>query len=332
MKHMKSFIKYPGGKQKELPLINKYKPKVIGRYFEPFLGGGSVFFDIGIKKTYINDFSSDLIALYVLVKNNNLKFKQILLDLNCAWKELENDDYSMFKDLGISKISFDNYFQKMMDKKNATIKKLNNEGLKISSKDLDDFLLTSKKSAFYMAIRDIYNQRTNDLLHIAAFYFIREYCYSSMFRFSKKGNFNVPYGGKSYNYKYISNKIEYMFSCELQNYMKNTKIYCEDFEKFINSFDMNQSDFIFLDPPYDSDFSTYDLNPFDKKEQIRLCECLKNVKAKWMLIIKKTDFIVNLYKDFYMIEYKNQYMVSIKNRNKREVVHLMITNYKIKDK
>lgn len=35
----------------------------------------------------------------------------------------------------------------------------------------------------------------------ANFYFIREYCYGSMFRYNSKGEFNIPYGGMSYNKK-----------------------------------------------------------------------------------------------------------------------------------
>ena len=37
------FIKWPGGKTQELPIIQKNLPKKINRYFEPFLGGGSVY-------------------------------------------------------------------------------------------------------------------------------------------------------------------------------------------------------------------------------------------------------------------------------------------------
>jgi len=52
---MESFIKYPGGKHKELPIIKKYIPKEIIRFFEPFVGGGSVYFALNIEKSFIND-------------------------------------------------------------------------------------------------------------------------------------------------------------------------------------------------------------------------------------------------------------------------------------
>ena len=49
----------------------------------------------------------------------------------------------------------------------------------------------------------------------------------------------------------------------------------------------------FLDPPYDTDFSTYAQNEFGHEEQKRLCECLKRTPAKILLIIKNTDFSLN---------------------------------------
>ena len=41
---MKPILKYPGGKEKELPVIISALPEKIGRYYEPFVGGGAVFF------------------------------------------------------------------------------------------------------------------------------------------------------------------------------------------------------------------------------------------------------------------------------------------------
>ena len=48
-----------------------------------------------------------------------------------------------------------------------------------------------------------------------------------------------------------------------------------------------------------------------------------------MLIIKKTDFIYDLYKEFNIYEYDKNYLVSFKNRNAKDVKHLLITNYEI---
>jgi len=90
--------------------------------------------------------------------------------------------------------------------------------------------------------------------------------------------------------------------------------------------------FIFLDPPYDTEFSTYDQNEFNQGDQIRLANFLTNeVNSKWMLIIKNTEFIHRLYeKEGVFINYFDKsYTVSFMNRNNKNSEHLMITNYEL---
>lgn len=329
---IKPFIKYPGGKLKEFHFISQYAPKEISRYFEPFVGGGSVFFNMNVENSFINDKSKDLINIYNYVKYQNNDFFLYLTELDMLWREIEFVENLPANLFNINEIDYFRYQKQSLLLKNRKFAALEQVGAKISSTDKKELLLTAKKTALYMCVRDLYNKRTDDMpLHTACFYFIREFCYSSMFRFSKNGTFNVPYGGRSYNYKNMSSKIEQMQSNDIIKYVKNTSIYNLDFEDFICKFDMDSSDFMFLDPPYDSDFSTYDNNVFDKNEQVRLRNLLKQSFAKWMLVIKKTDFICDLYSDFYMYEYDKNYMVSFKNRNNKGAKHLLITNYSIED-
>ena len=331
---MKPFIKYPGGKSKEIPLVEKYKPKTIRNYIEPFVGGGSIYFALAHHPSLINDKSKDLFLLYSLIKEQNKKFKKYLTDFNEIWKEIETDNFKsiLLKYHYLDNDTFVKYYDQSLVRKNRSIEKFEANGTVVSNEDKAETEITARKTAFYMVVRDIYNRHQNDNeLHLASFYFLREYCYSSMFRFSAKGDFNVPYGGMSYNHKLMETKINYIFSNEVKNFMADTTIGNDDFEVFMNKLDINEKDFIFLDPPYDSDFSTYDNNPFDKKEQVRLRDYLAGTKAKWMLIIKKTDFIYDLYKKFFILEYDMNYMVSFKNRNDRDVRHLLITNYKLEE-
>ena len=65
---MKTFIKWAGGKEKELPFILSQLPKNFDRYIEPFVGGGAVYFAINSKKSYINDKSCELIDLYKYIR------------------------------------------------------------------------------------------------------------------------------------------------------------------------------------------------------------------------------------------------------------------------
>ncbi len=167
---------------------------------------------------------------------------------------------------------------------------------------------------------------------VAIFFFIRNYAYSGMFRYNKSGGFNVPYGGIGYNRKNLAKKVEYLQSQELVKHLQQTTIDNLDFEDFFKKNNPKKDDFIFLDPPYDSKFSTYAKNQFKQQDQARLANYLINeCEANWMMVIKNTDFIYSLYnkKGIYMSSFDKKYLVSFQNRNDKNAKHLIITKYKI---
>ena len=151
-----------------------------------------------------------------------------------------------------------------------------------------------------------------------------------MFRYSSRGDFNVPYGGIAYNSKLMTKKLNYYRSKPLRDHFANTKIYNLDFEDFLRNVRPSVNDFIFLDPPYDSEFSTYAQKEFSREDQKRLADYLiKDCRAKWMLIIKNTEFIYGLYNKpgINISTFDKEYLVSFMNRNDKKVTHLLITNY-----
>lgn len=67
---MKPFIKWVGGKSRLLePIVKLAGPTPIRRYFEPFVGGGAVFFGLSerIGEAYLADSNAGLMALYCTV-------------------------------------------------------------------------------------------------------------------------------------------------------------------------------------------------------------------------------------------------------------------------
>lgn len=352
---MKTILKWPGGKEKELPIIRKYIPTYTGRFIEPFVGGGAVFFDTNNKNCYINDKSTELINLYRCAKEsdeNLTKYLQLEIDeftslgtfvdkhqteiLNLYHSKIDVNDFIEKHHKYFSKFAkgyndiFYRELVKNLSSKISRSEKLEKQNGTIPDSDRLANIESAMKSAYYMYIRHLQNHsyELSKGRQAAVFFFIREYCYSSMFRYNKKGEFNVPYGGISYNRKDFQKKADYLLSKEIKDKLQNTEIYCEDFENFIENLNLTEDDFIFLDPPYDTDFSTYAQNAFGREEQKRLCECLKQTPAKILLIIKNTDFIYDLYKDnFNITSFDKKYMVSFMNRNDRNAEHLIITNY-----
>lgn len=362
---MKPLIKWPGGKGREIKNFKGLIPK-FDKYIEPFFGGGAVFFYLEPHKAYINDISSNLTLFYKMIKENNEEFKEylkkysliwnLLLDIVCKDIELLNNYYIEEDEQNLKKyikkisvniydkeiILNENRFEKILEK-NVLDKfkrtKKNEERVPFTKEDLRENLITGFMSGLYMYFRDVYNEiMLNKIVisnahKIANFYFIREYCYGSMFRYNSKGEFNIPYGGVSYNRKKFNEKIDNLLKKETQNLFRTTNIECKDFEEFIDNLELTENDFIFLDPPYDTEFSDYEGREFNKKDQERLYKTLKRVPAKFLLVIKNTDFIYNLYKkDFNILSFDKNYTYNVRSRNERRVEHLMITNYKIEIK
>lgn len=208
----------------------------------------------------------------------------------------------------------------------------NNKNL--SDDDLINNILTGFTSGYYMYLRDVLNriEKNNEVFiaeeyKIAIFYFVREFCYGSMFRYNKSGDFNIPYGGIGYNNKDFKKKIDLLFSKETQTYLKDTEIFCCDFEEVLDM--AKEDDFLFLDPPYDTDFSDYENRRFGEQDQRRLAKRLHDTKAKFLLIIKNTPLISELYQNngYRVFAFDNKYSYCVKGRNDRNAVHLIVTNY-----
>jgi len=216
------------------------------------------------------------------------------------------------------------------------MKKIESERGVLPDNDILDNMEAALKSAFYMQFRHLYNNiekyKIEHSFAVAIFFFIRNYAYSGMFRYNSSGGFNVPYGGIGYNRKNLAKKVDYLQSKELVEHLSKTTIDNLDFEDFFTKNKPKKDDFIFLDPPYDSEFSTYAQNKFTRADQARLADYLINrCEANWMLVIKNTDFIYDLYNkpSINMSSFDKKYLVSFQNRNDKEAEHLIIANYKI---
>ncbi|MDY4788887.1 MAG: Dam family site-specific DNA-(adenine-N6)-methyltransferase [Bacilli bacterium] len=66
---VKPFVKWAGGKTQLLTKLKEFMPKDYNIYYEPFVGGGALFFDLTPKMAYINDINSELISVYKCLKN-----------------------------------------------------------------------------------------------------------------------------------------------------------------------------------------------------------------------------------------------------------------------
>ena len=64
----KPFIKWVGGKRQLIKMIKEYLPQNFNNYFEPFIGGGALFFELKREDSFINDYNPELTNLYNIIK------------------------------------------------------------------------------------------------------------------------------------------------------------------------------------------------------------------------------------------------------------------------
>lgn len=368
---LQPIIKWAGGKEKELKFIIPNTPR-FKNYYEPFVGGGSVFAAFRAEHYFINDKSNELISLYRSIATNDNEFHTWMIKIMDTWdamlahvkehpelvewymqlrdgeisedmictrlrthiKDAQESLFFIIKEFPWHEKSYWKELDKNLIRKTLRMHKIEQEKQLMPDSDVYDNIETSFMSALYMFFRALYNDKelmaSDNALATAMFVFIRNYAYSGMFRYNDKGEFNVPYGGIGYNHKTMRKKHTYYMSAPLLQHFEKTTIENLDFEEFFHKCAPTEDDFVFLDPPYDTEFSTYAQNEFVKSDQERLANYLINeCRGKWMMIIKYTPFIYDLYnKEGIRIKtFNKKYLVSFMNRNDKKAKHLIIMNY-----
>ena len=184
---LRPIFKWSGGKSKELPVINKYKPNNIETYYEPFIGGGAAWLDINNKKNVVGDNFVELINFYNTIKTykkevfdyiNNVVdeynsidkdriFKFTFYDLGRKFyydyrdNEFDNDLDNALKFYLMRQLSFSGMLRFSVDGKfnipfgwYKTIKKLDYNEEFYSLLDNTEFMLSSWKNTVSKSNRD----------------------------------------------------------------------------------------------------------------------------------------------------------------------------------
>ncbi len=116
------------------------------------------------------------------------------------------------------------------------------------------------------------------------FYYLNRTCYNGLCRFNKSGDFNVPFG----TYKAI-------------NYVKGFSDYASMFgqwefsNKDIEALELEAEDFVYADPPYDVEFTTYSAGGFSWNDQVRTAKLLAAHRGPVVISNQATPRIIELY-------------------------------------
>ena len=168
---MKPLIKYRGGKSKEISSFIKYIPEQFDTYFEPFFGGGAVFFYLEPRKAIINDVNAKLMGFYLDVKEKYDIVRQQLDELQAIY---ENNQIE--------------YKRAKMLRPNERVE--------------------NKNEALYYTLRDMFNHKIEPkYLDSVVYFFINKTAYSGMIRYNAQGEYNVPFGRyQNFNTQLVTSK------------------------------------------------------------------------------------------------------------------------------
>lgn len=275
----KPFVKWAGGKRQVIDKLCEYAKDEFDTYYEPFIGGGALLFELSPKKAVINDSNKELMNVYQVLCDEN-KFKKMCNILNHYETEHNEEFYYEIRNKDRNKNSF------------------------------------SRLSDYKKAARTIY---------------LNKACFNGLYRVNSKNEFNVPFGKKEKVNTYDGGNL-----ITVSNYltMNDIKIMNVDFEAAVK--DAKKGDFVYFDPPYDSDthtFNSYTEEGFNKEQQRRLARVFKELDQKgvYVMLSNHNTILVNeLYKGyhFHTIEAKRNINANGKKRGKIE--ELIITNYENK--
>ncbi len=298
----KPFLKWAGGKTQLLEQLNKYFPPELKNgslknYYEPFLGGGAVFFFVAqnypIKNAYLSDINEDLVLVFSVVQQNVFELIDKLTSLKTQY--IERDEQEREK-----------YFYKIRELYNDERGKIN------FRKYSPDWIPRAAKMIF-----------------------LNKTCFNGLFRMNRKGEFNVPYGryknpGILDQENLISAnrvlQIAEIFLTDFENIKNKIK------DDFFIYFDPPYRPISLT-----SSFTSYSKYNFTDEDQKRLAQFYNELGANGnKLMLSNSDpknenpsdhFFEKLYERFNIIRVKANRMINCDGNNRGKINELLILNY-----
>lgn len=292
---MKPFFPWVGGKRALMHEILPRIPKDNKKYIEVFGGSGAVLFAKQETSYEIyNDFNSDLVNLFLVVKERPMAFMSEL----CLLPTNSRDEFQ--------------YLKRIL---NGSSKQYNfiEEELKIA-----ELSLTEDE---FKEIEKILKTKAelNNVNRAVAFYKIQKLSYGA--RGSSFGGTPVA----------ISIRKIYLEIKRAHHRLRRVVIENLSFEKLIPRHAEDPEAFYYCDPPYFNTEGHYDAE-FTPEQHVILRDQLASIKGKFLLSYNDCEYIRELYKDFYIVPVTRMNNLKQRYEPGSEFKELLIANYDITHK
>jgi len=304
----KPFLKWAGGKSQLIAQLKINYPQAlqlgqIKNYYEPFLGGGAVFFQIikhyPVEKFYLSDINEDLILVYQVIQKEIHALLELLATYQTEYLSLEPEQRKA-------------KFYEIREEYNQTRFQFN-----------------------YQQISKHWISRAAQLI------FLNKTCFNGLFRNNQKGAFNVPFGDYK-NPKILDESNLINVSQVLQGVVLNVADFSELEKAKISKDSLIYLDPPYRPISPTSSFTTYNKRRFDDTAQIRLADTFKKLDHQGVkLMLSNSDpknidendcFFETQYAGFYIQRILANRMINRVGSQRGKITELLITNYQCSDK
>lgn len=301
----KPFLKWAGGKSQLLSQFQNFYPSLLKEnkieyYYEPFLGGGAVFFDIiqkfDLKKAYLIDINEDLILTYKVIQNQVYNLIKQLKDLENTYKKLSKEKRKTF------------FYQ---------IRNIYNQ---------------QKKNFNYHKFSNSWLERASYMI------FLNKTCYNGLYRLNSEGEFNAPPG--NYTNPTILDEENLIRVSKLLSRAEILCTTYKIILKIVKKNSFIYFDPPYRPISHSSNFVKYTQYGFSEEDQKELSQIFKILDKKNIyLMLSNSDpkninpedcFFENLYKGYFIHRIDANRMINCQGDKRGKIKEVIITNYKIK--
>uniref|UniRef100_A0AB33IWR6 Site-specific DNA-methyltransferase (adenine-specific) n=1 Tax=Prevotella sp. GTC17253 TaxID=3236793 RepID=A0AB33IWR6_9BACT len=296
---LRSPLFYVGDKYKLMEEISTHFPTDIGKFVEPFVGGGSVFMNTSAEQYLLNDIDGYIIDLHKYL---------------CKAANKQTSFFAHIEDI-IKEYSLSYSYKE--DNIPAELKR-----------EYKKTYFAKYNKVAYEQMRIDFNESSKD--DMAVLYLLLIYGFNRMLRFNKSGDFNLPVGNVDFNSN-VASALEDYFQ-EVKN--KKPKWYNLDYKVFLKKLQLSENDFIYLDPPYLITFSEYNKlwNENDEMELLQLLDKLNDRNIRFAISNvthykdRQNDIFIEWAQKYHIHSIKSNY-INYHDNSIKQFNEVLITNY-----
>ena len=290
---------YVGDKYRLMEQLLEFFPSTVNHFYEPFVGGGTVFLNVAAKKYFLNDIDEHIISVHKLLASSAARPERFFRDIERIIHKYELS-HSYKKDIVP-------------------------ESLKKKFKKT--YYARFNKKGYEQLRLHVNKNKQNDPLIL---YILLIYGFNRMLRFNGGGEFNLPVGNVDFNKNVVNALTDYFQSIQ----RKKIKITSKNFMKFFEKMCYEKDDFVYLDPPYLIAASEYNklwgeneeidlLDLIDGLDQSRVRFALSNVTH---YNGRKNKLLVKWMKKYNVHKIRSNY-INYHNNARKNIKEVLVTNY-----